>query len=205
MTGMNSPQRVFRSVFTMGVIGVSLCASLFFGLMLATAGGAIYPPTVNVFAPLICKGEVVAESHSYSYKPGQHGVTRETYCVEPSGQRKEITLQVVGTAFLMYSAILFVLSLLAAVPSLRALNRKTARLQDHVAQATSHWQAQVQQTGSTPTTKHVVINWGSAATHEDPAGGELAGRLKTLRQLREQNLISEQEYSAKKAEMLSGL
>lgn len=205
-TDMNSPRRVLRSLFSLGVIGVLLLVSLFVGLMIATAGGAIYPPIVTVAAPLACKGEVVTESHRYSYKPGQQGVTREIYCKEPNGERKEITFQVIGYAFLLYSGALFALGLGVVLPILWWLNRKTAGLEERVVQTTANWREQAKQQSPGAGGSRVVIHVKDdlPGTVASP-GADLATRLEQLQQLLDKGLITQQDYETKKAELLSQL
>lgn len=54
-------------LFTLVIIMVGLLGiSLFAGLMIATAGIAIYPPLTNITAPLACSGEFTIESKTYS-------------------------------------------------------------------------------------------------------------------------------------------
>lgn len=83
--------------------------SLFMGLMIATAGGAIYPPMIKPAAALVCNGTVELLSRAYSYRPGQHGVTRIVSCVADDGSRTVITLATVAAASALYSALVFVL------------------------------------------------------------------------------------------------
>mgnify|MGYP001050901855 CR=1 FL=1 len=84
----------------------------FIGLMIATAGGAIYPPVVQPAAQLLCDGEVSMKSQGYSYKPGQRGVAHTITCAEANGDQREITFQSVFFAAALYGAALFVLRLL---------------------------------------------------------------------------------------------
>jgi len=118
---MNSSGLVKKFV-SVGVLAIVLGGSLFTGLMIATAGGAVYPPIVTAVAPLACSGQVEAVSRRYSYKPGQQGISREIYCLETgSNQRKDITLISIFYAFLIYSAVLFIAALIFIVPLLICL------------------------------------------------------------------------------------
>lgn len=83
--------------------------SLFAGLMIATAVGAVFPPVVLPAASLICDGSVELQSQSYSYKPGQRGVSHLISCTRADGSRESITLATMGVAWLLYSALIFVL------------------------------------------------------------------------------------------------
>ncbi len=108
-----------------GLIMVS-AISLFIGLMIATAGFAIYPPVANIATPLTCDGQAVQESIGSSYRPGQYTVSRSIYCVSggPKGAREDITMKTMGVAFLLYSAIAFVLLVLLGM----VLRRKSRDL-----------------------------------------------------------------------------
>jgi hypothetical protein len=75
--------------------------SAFAGAMLATAGIAVFPSLGVIARPFLCEGLGVV-SRSYSYKPGQWGVTRTFYC----GQ-DVVTWKVMFLAFLSYTAIFF--------------------------------------------------------------------------------------------------
>ena len=53
---MNSTQRVVGNLVGLGVIGVLLLVSLFSGLMVATAGGALYPPNCRCWGTVGVQG-----------------------------------------------------------------------------------------------------------------------------------------------------
>lgn len=103
--------------------------SLFAGLMIATAVGAMFPPVVLPAASLICDGAVELQSQGYSYKPGQRGVSHLISCVGADGSRESITLATVGVAWLLYSALVFVLLSLWHMLS-GAIARKDGGAQD---------------------------------------------------------------------------
>lgn len=85
---------------------------MFLGLMVATAGGAIYPPIWKVGVPWVCDGTASFESHAYSYKPGQSGVTRNVDCVNPAdGSHEDITGSLVVVSILIYGGVLSLLLL----------------------------------------------------------------------------------------------
>ena len=77
---------------------IVLPVSLFIGLMIATAGTAIYPPITGLATPLICSGEVVHQSQRYSYQPGQQGITRTIYCRTGGAkdQGEDITMKAIA-------------------------------------------------------------------------------------------------------------
>ncbi len=88
------------------VLGISL----FGGLMIATAGGAVYPKVIQPGAQWLCRqGQVRIDSQAYSYKPGQQGVSRRVVCEEPGDNERDITFSSIAAAFVMYSLVIFVL------------------------------------------------------------------------------------------------
>jgi hypothetical protein len=83
--------------------------SLSIGLGLISGGvGGAYPPARNIGLPLVCAGQVERTASAFSYKPGQAGISRTTYCVNTAtGERTDITLRLVFVAGLIYSAGVF--------------------------------------------------------------------------------------------------
>jgi len=168
---------------------IVLPASLFVGLMIASAGTAVYPRVAAPGAALLCSGgEVVYRSHGQSYRPGEYTVTRQIYCRSGAGKaaaEEEITFRAIGLAFLIYSAIAFLLLRFLVAPWLR---RRAGRalaaagpILDQVAEAARR----------------------RAEAAVPPA--DAAGRLARLKELRDQGLITAADYEAKKAEILSGI
>lgn len=188
----------------------TLPVSLFTGLMIASAGTAIYPPVTALGTPFVCDGTVDIQSHGASYRPGEYTVTREIYCVGDDGKtREDITLKAVFASFVAYSAVAFLLLQFVAVPllrrrfaralqPLRALSSTSTRAADvdldeilsHVSDAMARGGAQV-----------VVRN----VTLGEPDATDPAARLAQLKRLRDEGLITADDYEAKKAEILSSL
>jgi hypothetical protein len=207
--------------------------ALFIGLMIATAGVAVYPRTAHPGAALICSGEVVYESHGASYRPGEYTVTRQIYCQTGTGkeaEREEITFKAVGVAFLIYSAISFAVLILLGM----MLRRKTRDLMSPPAGGGAGWTVRTADDdgdgeGSVTTATgpadlsailakvaeavekggpNVVVRRMSLdATGDDDDEGRAdpAERLARLKQLYDQGLISASEYQAKRSEIISGL
>ena len=166
---------------------VILPASLFVGLMIASAGTAIYPRVAWPGAALLCSGELVYESHGQSYRPGEYTVTRQIYCRSGSGkgaESEEITFRAIGLAFLIYSAIAFLLLRFLVAPWLhRRAERALAA-------------APIGAAGS-------ILGQASEALRR--GGGDPAKRLARLKELRDQGLITAEDYEAMKAQILAGL
>lgn len=208
--------------------------ALFIGLMIASAGVAIYPRVADPAARLICAGTVEYESFGASYRPGEYTVTREIWCRTGEGKaaaREEITLRAVGVAFLLYSAIAFVLLVALAY----AVRRRTRHLLTPPAAGGTGW---TMRTADPPREADVMTAAGPASPADissilakvaeavergganvvvrnlrhDSAAGDAdepepspAERLERLKALLDQGLITAQEYQAKRAEILSGL
>lgn len=68
--------------------------------MIATAGGAVYPPVIQPGAAWVCRqGQVRVDSQGYSYKPGQQGILRTVVCKEPDGSERDVTLPSIAAAW----------------------------------------------------------------------------------------------------------
>lgn len=103
---------------------VALAASLFAGIMIGTAGGALYTPLYRAAAPFVCDGEFYTESQRYSYKPGETGVTHAIYCRdEATGEAEEITGRAVLVSTLVYSALTLPFALLMVWPVMHLFTR----------------------------------------------------------------------------------
>lgn len=192
---------------------IILPASLFIGLMIASAGTAIYPGVTAIAHPLICSGEVVYESRYYSYRPGQQGVQRFIYCQSggAKGSREEITWSAIGVSFLLYSAIFFVLLRFVAAPLLRRRARDTLEAARSRFASTSSSDAAATDLQAVLGRVTEAIRRGKADVVVRDTGvgssgdGDVAERLVRLKELRDRGLITAEDYEAKKAEILSRL
>jgi hypothetical protein len=209
-----TPDSRLSSGARLGATGcIILPASLFIGLMVASAGTAIYPRVAAVGAALLCSGEVRYESHGQSYRPGEYTVTRQIYCRSGSGKGasdEEITFRAIGIAFLIYSALAFLLLRFLVAPWLRRRAERTLSAVGLRPPAVP---------GATPAvdlrailsqvSEAVRRGQANVVVHDtnvvDLSGDDAAARLAQLKQLRDQGLITAADYEAKKAEILSGL
>lgn len=183
---------------------IPLGIALFIGLMIASAGTAFYPPVTAIATPLICPGEVVHESHGASYRPGEYTVTREIYCVTGGGKgaREDITLKAIGVAFLLYSAIAFLLLRFLLWPLLRRRYERAFSARAGPAPVDLHTLlARVSEAAGQGEAKVVVRDFPGAPPDRD----DLGERLLQLKALHERGLISDADYEAKKAQILSRL
>ena len=219
-----APMRLGNSSARLNATGcIILPASLFIGLMIASAGVAIWPRVAAPGAALICSGEVVYESHGASYRPGEYTVTRTLYCETGEGKnatRDDITLQAAGLSFLLYSAIAFLLLRFVAAPLLR---RRAARMIEagrNAAPAVFGTPAEpvdlrdilarvsdaVERGEANVVVRNATYDISDGAAAGGGADGDgFAERLVRLRELRDQGLISAEDYETKKAEILSRL
>lgn len=223
---------------------------MFLGLMVATAGGAIHPPIWKVGLPWVCDGTVSFESHAYSYKPGQNGVTRNVECENPAdGSREDVTGSLVVASALIYGGALSLLLLLlgrpwqrrdepparpASVASGRAdIDAKVAQLRRRlhtgrsstvvtingqpvdgdVATGVSHLLQSIAMS-SLQEPVPVTDKQGTQAIFSEIADGRQAtvgnpddidDQLRHLKRLFDQRLITEAEYTSKKADLLARL
>jgi hypothetical protein len=201
---------------------IVLPSALFIALMIATAGVAIWPKLAAPGAAILCGGgEVIYESYGASYRPGEYTVTREIYCQSGAGKqaaRDEITLSAMGISFLVYSVVAFLLLQFVVRPlAARRLRRKMAAL-GIGAPAQPSWPgsppppaglndilARVRQAVQSGEADVRVRNLSVDLSGAEAGGGDIAARLAQLKALRDQGLITAEDYEAKKAEILSGL
>jgi hypothetical protein len=200
---------------------IILPVSLFIALMIASAGVANWPKLAAPGAAILCgNGEVVYESYGASYRPGEYTVTREIYCRSGTGKEavpEEITFSAMGVSFLIYSVAIFLLLQFVARPlAARRLRRKMAAL-GIGAPAQPSWPgtpaapaglgdllARVQQAVRRGEADIRMRNV-SGLSGAEAGDGDIAARLAQLKALRDQGLITAEDYEAKKAEILSGL
>lgn len=217
----------FLSRFGVSLFGV-LPISLFIGVMIASAGVAVHPPIAFIATPLVCSGEVEVESQNYSYRPGQSGVTRTIWCTTSAAAggkpaREDITLKAMGAAFIVYSAIAFVLLQLLWMmmrPRVTGLFRVPGRsaaagegfgggglggagvdlpsILAQVAESVKSGEAKV-------TVRNMAFDLRDDGGPGDAEGEDPAERLERLKRLYDQGLITAAEYQAKRSEILAGL
>jgi hypothetical protein len=193
---------------------ILLPLSLAFGFMIAGIGTAMWPPVSAWAAPLLCSGTVDVQSDHYSTPSGGSGVSRHILCLSGTGKGDagdEITFAAIGIAGLVYAAIAFLLLQIFAAPRMRhkaaeervnvteygggisaqgvASPAELEAILGQVAEALRHGEADVR-------VHNVTIDGG---------GSDPAARLAGLKQLHDGGLIDDEDYEAKKAEILSGL
>lgn len=179
-----------------GLVGLAAICG-FCGVMVASVGGALHPPLVTVAAPYVCDGTVETHSQNYSYKPGQSGVARTILCVDADGTSRDISLRVIGAATVYYTLI-FLAAGLVLIFLVRLLKpRRSAEAKADIVAELGKRMAERLRTDA-----DIVRR---PAAPPDAGKGSVDDRLLHLQSLRDEGLISEDEYRAKRAEILGDL
>lgn len=183
--------------------------SLFIGLMIASAGGALHPPLLTVAAPVLCDGDMDITSRSYSYKPGQRGTSHTIRC-ERQGRVEEVTLRAIGVSTLIYGAGAWVLLTLLYLrskrhqtenpPGLGAELGGLASADDILAALTRKLKSGAGSPMTLDLHGHTPPSPGGTSS-----SGDTATRLRQLKMLLDQGLISAQDYESRKQEILNEL
>lgn len=165
-----------------GTLIVFVLISLFFGFVLGgTAIGNIFPSTFKITDPLLCDGEMSITARYYSYEPGRQGRENNVICTDPaSGESRRITGTVFAVYSLMWSALVFILLCINWL--IRRWRRKAQGLSP---EEPLHMPAPVSQQAASV------------------SGNTPLEALTKLKQLRDADLITEDDYLAKKAEILA--
>ncbi len=103
------PRRVRNAA---GALALVIAICIFAGAMIASIGGAFYPPVVGIAAPYVCDGKSDALSRDYSYQPSQSGVAHSFLCTHANGEQHDVTWPAFVAATLFYSSIALFLVLL---------------------------------------------------------------------------------------------
>jgi len=102
----------------LGSLLVMMPFCLFAGsIMFPIVGGALYPPLNNISYPVFERNgdRVVFGSTNFSYKPGQQGTIQEHFLLKPNGERKNINLRIIVVSALIYSIILWLISVITTI------------------------------------------------------------------------------------------
>lgn len=185
--------------------------SLAIGFFVSGIGTTMWAPVTSWASGAFCSGKVVDESDTYTTPSGGSGVHRHIVCVSGEGKdatRDDITFDGIALAFPLYSALIFMALLIFAAPRMR---RK--------AEARDQWSGFGGFTAGNSESPQdlqgvmglvaAAMQQGNVTVHtttiDAPANGEPAARLAELKQLHDGGLISDADFAAKKADILSGL
>jgi hypothetical protein len=192
-------------------LGTLLPLSLGLGFFVAGIGTTMWAPVTSWAAGAFCPGTLVDGSDYYTTPSGGSGVHRHVICVSGKGKdatRDDITFDGIAIAFPLYSALIFAALLIFAAPRMR---RK--------AEARGSWPSFGGFTAGNDEAPHdlqgvmglvaAAMQQGNVTvgnvTIDSPPNGTLATRLAELQQLHASGLISDADFEAKKADILSGL
>lgn len=189
---------------------IILPLSLAAGFLLGGVGTLIYPPVGAWAGNLVCAGTVEVQSDHYSTPHGGDGVQRRIGCIRSAGggtAREDITMMTFGIALLAYAAIAFALLQVFAAPWIR--RRAEGR--------TAFRHSGSDGSGSPVEVEAILalvadsLRRGEAevnvrnVTIGDTDGRDVAGRLARLGELHGAGLISDDEYSTRRTEILSSI
>ena len=192
-------------------LGMLLPLSLGLGFFVSGIGTTMWAPVTSWAAGAFCSGKVIDDSDYYTTPSGGSGVHRHIVCVTGAGKdetRDDMTFDGIAIAFPLYSALIFAALLIFAAPRMR---RK--------AEARESWSSFGDVDGGSDgapqdlqdvagliaaALRHGNVTVGTTTVGPSPHG-TLAERLAELQQLHESGLISDADFAAKKADILSGL
>ncbi|MDB5677278.1 SHOCT domain-containing protein [Sphingomonas bacterium] len=192
-------------------LGLFLPLSLGLGFFVAGIGTTMSAPVTSWAAGAFCSGTVIDGSDYYTTPSGGSGVHRHIICVTGEGKnetRDDITFDGIAIAFPLYSALFFVGLLIFAAPRMRR-NAEARPASFDVGTFTTT-------EGDVPPDLQGVMGMVAAAmqqgnvtvhnvTIDSQPDDTPAARLAALKQLHDGGLISDADFEAKKAEILSGL
>jgi putative oligomerization/nucleic acid binding protein len=188
--------------------------SLAIGLFVAGIGTAMWPPVSAWAAPFACGGTIDVQSDHYSTPSGGSGVSRHIYCVSGAGKdaaRDEMTFAAIGIAGLVYAAMLFVILQFFVAPRMRRRPEPDMSVTDFGGGVSARGVASAAEMQAILGRVSDALQRGEAGitVHNVTLGeaeeGDVAQRLAILKQLHDAGLVGDDDYEAKKAEILSRL
>lgn len=187
----------WRWVGLVPLVGISL----FTGLMITSIGGALHPQLTNIAAPMACSGgQFNIASSQYSYKPGQHGVTHRMTCTDPvTGERSDVTFRVLGWSTLIFSGIVFVPLLILGLLLMKFLRRAFAAMKSSSpAGISGDYAGDLRQAFDNAIKRQ-------AGSHRDTDNHDVEDSLRELKRLRDNGLIDDADFAARKTAILARL
>jgi hypothetical protein len=166
-----------------GKLVILMGVSLFLGFVLFGVGGLFIPSIYRISTSLICTDELEIEESRYD-TPTEHTTTVNIYChTKTSGEEKNVTGKVYVISSLIYS--LFTFLVFCFIMLINRIRRNTVE--------------EIQSPAATPGLMESFPYEVDARLSEN----DLRESLQRLKELRDDHLITEQEYENKKAEILS--
>ena len=200
---MSSTRTGMDFLFRPGRPGLgTLLVAIWAGFMVATAGAAVYPPVTAIVTPLVCSGgEAQVDSRTFSTRPGETIVTREFNCIGDSGKPESVMFKTLAATFAAYALIAFVLLTLLGLWR----GRKGAAPGPLSAPASAPAPADAFATLDAAVSRADLRDAIFRSQRAAAGASGVEARLEVLNGLREAGLISDADYEAKKAEILSRL
>ncbi len=185
---MNSKPTTIRGVL------VIFIWCIFMGVTAISIGfGALFPSMDLIAQPFVCpNGQMQNTSQYYQVSPSTSETTITWYCVDSkTGKKTELGIFPMS----LYSGVIYGLLLFAVVMIVRYFMSKRTTATGPLPQSSMSWpQQRGQFTPSTTFDRH---------THEAAEDtANTRGRLQELKELHSANLISDEEYQKKRAEIL---
>jgi hypothetical protein len=170
------------AVLALIVLGISMFCGI---IVIAVGFGSIFTPLNQIAGPVVCGSQQLQiVQRTYSYRPGQTNWDIMAYCVDPAAETKrDVTGAVQLVSGGIYGLILFVL-LFAWLARLVLTTKDTGK--------------PTRQSKARPQTNVV-------RTRNDESSESIEARLKELKELRDADLITDQDFEDKKAELLREL
>ncbi|MGB8213961.1 MAG: SHOCT domain-containing protein [Anaerolineales bacterium] len=166
---------------------IILGISLFCGIVIISIGfGSVITQLNQVAGPVVCgQQQLAVVQHTSSYEPGEESWSMTAYCIDPqTGDKQDVTTAVQLVAGTIYGLILFAIIIIAVV-WLPILGRGRSAPKAGAAVSVS------------PAYQAAVTIRNSSEDVDE--------KLKKLKQLHDQALITDQEYEQKKAEILENI
>ncbi len=163
---------------------ILLGISMFCGFMVFAVGaGSLFTPLNQIARPFVCgdqQMEVV--QHKYSYQPGETTTTITAYCVDPqTGQKEDKTGLVQLVVGVIFGLVIFVVLGIAAL----RLTAKSKSVQESASEASP--------------------SFYTAQSPQPDSSLSIDDKLRKLKELRDKNLITDQDFEKKKSEILDNL
>jgi uncharacterized membrane-anchored protein YhcB (DUF1043 family) len=200
----------------LGTILMVFFWSLFMGVTAISIGfGAVFPSMNKIAKPFVCpRGEMEVETQGYNPSPGTTVTTLTWYCVDAvSGEKNELGIFPMALyAGLIYGFILFiVIFLFMFIRSNRSPDANLQTSDSRLEKANASLEQAKQFRAQAEEFREQAAQFRDSAasfrqsTNEAKFSGETLARMKELKELRINNLISESEYEQKRNEILKNL
>jgi hypothetical protein len=165
---------------------ILLAISIFFGFIVFAGLGVFFPGFNQIAAPFVCSNQrLEVEQRTWSPLPGRTQFEITAYCVDnQNGKKQEVTTQVTAFIGTVFSIICYAIAIYGLVGFYKSNKNPDQAMTNTVSK-----QPRAKRTSS--------IKKKSSENIDE--------KLIKLKQLHDTNLITDQEFEKKKAEILEGL